>query len=122
MLGWEIIVTRQDNTASKAGINEGTLLATWMAGLGGTKWLDHLVANGQATDLGGDGYPLRWLVSAGVLRSVLAKGLPKATNPMVIGDDYVMPRGWTQVKVFKQELLASLEPDEVLKVEAWDQS
>lgn len=41
MLGWEILILRQDDEDSRVP------LARWRAGLGGTKWIDDLVAPGR---------------------------------------------------------------------------
>lgn len=122
MLGWEILVTRQDQTASDAKVGDGTLLARWVVGLGGIDWLDELVSADQATDLGGSGYPARWLVCAGMLRSIFRKGIAKSTDPLVIGDDYAMPSGWSQFETLEQQQLDLLDPTEALMVEAWDLS
>jgi hypothetical protein len=116
MLGWEFFVTSQ----SHAG--EPPSLASWRAGLGGTEWLDDLVSKGLATDLGGDGYPNRYSVPAGVLVAVLTNGIPKHGGPLVLGDDYVLPSGWTADARIDIARMRSIDPCEVLVVEAWDQS
>lgn len=114
MLGWEILVTPKSD--------DKRLLASWKVGLGGTAWLDELAKKGLAKDLGGDGYPIRYEVSAGTLTSVLERGVPKHGGPTVIGDDYVHPGDWTGDVRIDLVSLRSLDPQELLDVEAWDQS
>ena len=90
--------------------------------MNGTDWLNDLVAKGVVTDLGGDGYPIRYEVSAGAIMAVLALGLPKHSGPPVIGDDYFLPRGWTGDAKMDFARLRAIDPGEILVVEAWDQS
>jgi hypothetical protein len=121
MLGWEFFIRRQDDEAHRATRSTPTL-ARWQAGIGGTQWLDDLVSKGVAADLGGNGYPNRYTLPVGVVVSVLAGGLPRHSGPLVIGDDYVLPGGWTGNAQFDIAQLKSLDPNEILLVEAWDQS
>ena len=122
MLGWEIFVMRQDNPAPDGGQGDGTLVAAWLTGMSGTKWLDALAAANRATDLGGNGYPCRWLVPAGEVQNALVNGAPAGGGPITIGDDYVIEGTWAKVKVLRRELLNAMPLDEVLVVEGWDQS
>ena len=92
-----------------------------MAGPGGTKWLDDLAARGIATALGGNGYPLRYTVPASALVAVLKHGPPEHSGPLVLGDDYVVPAGWTGKVQIDMASSDSLDPSEILLVEAWDQ-
>jgi hypothetical protein len=124
MLGWEFYVIRQadvdhhDREAEASRLS----LATWRAGLGGTRWLNDLVTRGVAFDRGGTGYPHRYEVRAGVLLAAISHGIPKHTGPLVIGDDYVTPPGWMDDVRIDADTLRALDPHEVLVVEAWDQS
>ncbi len=122
MLGWEFFVIRQSNSALAEGMREGSLLASWRAGLGGTQWLYDLVESGVATDLGGNGYPCRYEVPAHALVAALAQGPPKHTGPPIFGSDYALPGGWTGQAKIDLARLRSLDPNEILLVEAWDQS
>lgn len=122
MLGWEFFVMREADASSRKPGNPDISLARWMAGLGGNQWLDDLIAQGKATDLDGNGYPNSYLVSAGVLADFLGKGLPNHKGPLVIGDDYVMPGGWRGDGFIDIGRMRGLDPDEMLVVEAWDQS
>lgn len=120
MLGWEVFVYRQIRTPQ--GEPGKILLARWMTGLNGLDWLEDLVKTNRAVDLGGDGYPCRYSIAAGVLSPVLSRGLPAHDGPPVIGDDYALPAGWNGDLKADHAALASRPSEEQLLVEAWDQS
>jgi hypothetical protein len=64
MLGWNLSVYRQaDNRTSPATKESATnaRLAVWQTGVGGLTWLDELVKEGKAINLGGNGYPDRYI-------------------------------------------------------------
>lgn len=116
MLGWEILVLRKADTAPK------DLVAHWETGMGGVRWLDQLAKDGHASDLGGNGYPCKYTVTAGVLLPILTRGLPTNSSPLVIGDDYVLPKNWSEEITWIREVALACEPSELLTIEAWDQS
>lgn len=118
MLGWEIFVRRQPQTGQKDGVS----IAVWATSLGGLDWIDALVAEGKATNVDGIGDADRWTISVLELRRALRNGLPDAKSPPVIGDDYMLPADWSKFRKFDHDLLDTLNADEVLVVEAWDQS
>lgn len=120
MLGWEFFVSRQVEASQDA--TKKPSLASWQTGLGGTQWLDDLVAGGVGSDLGGNGYPNRYTIPTGALLAIIGNGIPKHTGPLVIGDDYVTPPGWTGPVRIDIAGLRALDPREMLLVEAWDQS
>jgi len=122
MLGWEFFVTLQRNQDALQAAPEEPTLARWLAGLGGTRWIDSLVASGLAKDLGGNGYPDSYLLSAGILTAALTQGIPWHDGPTVLGDDYFYEGGWSGNMRINIERLRSLDPSEQLLVEAWDQS
>lgn len=113
MLGWEVFVTRQ---------GDGALVARWKTSLFGLKWLRELVAQHKAVDLGGNGYPNRFSIAAGVLLPILGAELPPNQSPVVFGDDYAIPPGWSGDVALNAEVAAACDPHEQLMVEAWDQS
>ena len=115
MLGWEVFVFR-DSSAKREDI-----IVRWMTSIFGLDWLDELVKDGRATDLGGDGYPNRYEISAGALLLILSKGLPANSSPLVIGDDYVLPEGWSGDITWCQDP-ATCEHSDTLFLEVWDQS
>ena len=122
MLGWEFFVRKQSYAGADGHAAEGAPLASWKASLGGTQWIDDLVTNSKAADLGGDGYPNRYTVAAGTMLAVLRQGLPRHDGPLVLGDDYVLHQGWTGDASIDIERLQLIDPSEILLVEAWDQS
>ena len=122
MLGWEFFITKQSVLSPGRADDAAPTLATWTAGLDGTDWLEDLIAKRMATDLGGNGYPARYAVKAGVLAELLEHGVPKHGGPLVLGDDYVQPSGWTANAKIKIKKIRAIDPDEQLIVEAWDQS
>lgn len=114
MLGWDVLVFREVVGSPKA-------IARWETGVFGLDWLDDLVKADKAIDLGGNGYPNRYSVTAGILLPLLAEGLPSNRSPLVIGDDYSRPPGWNGHLEMDPAALAC-SGDERLVVEAWDQS
>ena len=120
MLGWEVFVFRQGEEAlSHPGRKP---LASWQTGFRGLAWLDFLVEQQRAVDLGGNGYPMRFSIAAKVLFPLLASGPPANDSPPVLGDDYFLPEGWNSAMKLDLRRVAEIPPDEQLIVEAWDQS
>ena len=57
--------------------NDNEALATWSSGgFDGLYWIDNLVSEAKAEDLGGDGYPLYYKVQAQFVLQALAAILP----------------------------------------------
>jgi len=105
MLGWWLSVRRG------SGDEPGHTLATWEASLGGLKWLDDLVATGKAQKLRGDGYPSRYEArAADVLPLVF-----EVTSKIDFTYKFFKPN-------FRQERIAACSPDEIITIDAWDQS
>jgi hypothetical protein len=113
VLGWEVFVTRQGSDAT---------VATWKTSVFGLKWLDQLVEERRAVDLDDNGYPNRYSIAARVLLPIITGTLPANASPLVIGEDYVMPAGWSGVAELNAQNVAACQPDEQLLVEVWDQS
>ncbi len=120
MLGWGISVFRKSDEDSHDIKN--LTLARWETGAFGLGWLDELVKENKAVDLGGNGYPLRYSITAGVLFPILKAGLPKHGTPPVIGDDYMLPKGWNGNLLLNEKKFLTCPSDEILIVEAWDLS
>jgi hypothetical protein len=125
MLGWHISVYRQtDEGASPAVFDstEGPRLAVWQTGLGGLEWLEDLVKAGNAVDLGGTGYPLRYTATARYLVPRLLDGPPEAHETWVlrVGESAVGARAGRTV--IDHDVVTACRPDEWLIVEAWDES
>ena len=120
MLGWHVyVVTKKDS--DNLG-NEAPAVASWGTGLYGLRWIDELVKQGKAVDLGGNGYPCRYMIAADVLFPILRSDLPDHDTPPVVGDDYALPAGWTGELKLNNERMSSCAEDEPLVIEAWDQS
>jgi hypothetical protein len=118
MLGWQVYVYRDYEKGREGRV----LVALWETGLYGLKWIDDLVKAGQVADLGGDGYPNRYQIGAGVFLKAISGGLPANNSPMTFGEDYVLPRGWNGELKLNAEALSACGSDETLVAEAWDQS
>ena len=115
MLGWDISVCRQSDggvSPATADSPEGTRLASWQAGLTGLDWLNELVKEGKAIDLGGNGYPCRYTATAEYLFPRIVDMPPGAKSDW---------EGWKVVWASEPEV-ALCRLDEWLIVEAWDQS
>ena len=119
MLGWDVMVLRPELRST--GKPE-CLLARWTTGVFGLEWLDDLVKEGRAIDLGGNGYPNRYSVTLDAVLPILRRGLPANDSPVVIGDDYVLPQGWNGKLEMNAAELVDCSNDESLVIEAWDQS
>ena len=83
MLGWDIFVTGVDTAGKKVTI------ASWSASLFGCLWLEDLVKQGVAKDLGGNGYPNRYQLPLSVLLEKIIPVPPDGDTPLVIRDDYL---------------------------------
>lgn len=116
MLGWYVLIRREGADSA-----QDPPVARWETSVFGLDWLNDLVKADKAVDLGGNGYPNRYSVAAGVLLPILTKGLPANRSPLVVGDDYVLPPGWNGQLTIDPGALA-YSADERLIIEAWDQS
>jgi hypothetical protein len=114
MLGWDIKVIR--NAGPKP-----VCIARFSAGVFNLSWLDELVREGRAADLGGDGYPLRYSAAAGVLLPLLRRALPPDRTPPVIGEDGLQPAFGNRVDLREADV-SGIPAGEILMVEAWDLS
>jgi hypothetical protein len=115
MLGWWIVIRRRD-----AG--ELEFVAKWEASIGGTDWLDKLVADGRAVQLTFDGYPNRFEAMADEVIPLIRNGPPDHEGPLIIGDDYVSIGGWARKFRFYDGEAQKCKPNEQLQIDAWDQS
>ena len=122
MLGYEIEIYKftdgMDITSNK--IDKPILARCSAGGFGGLDWIDNLVSEAKAEDLGGNGYPLYYKAKAQFILEALALDVPKNKDQTIIGDDYVMPSDWrSDIDTSK---IAKCDPDQQLIVEAWDLS
>lgn len=122
MLGFDIEIYKftdgMDITSLKI---DKPILARWSSGgFRGLDWIENLVSEAKAEDLGGNGYPLYYKAKAQFILEALALDVPKNTGQTIIGDDYVMPSDWrSEIDTSK---IAKCDPDQQLIVEAWDLS
>ena len=122
MLGYEIEIYKftdgMDITSLKI---DKPILARWSSGgFRGLDWIENLVSEAKAEDLGGNGYPLYYKAKAQFILEALALDAPKNKGQTIIGDDYVMPSDWrSEIDTSK---IAKCDPDQQLIVEAWDLS
>ena len=122
MLGFDIEIYEftdgMDITSNKI---DKPILARWSSGgFSGLDWIDNLVSEAKAEDLGGNGYPLYYKAKAQFILEALALDVPKNKGQTIIGDDYVMPSDWrSEIDTSK---IAKCDPDQQLIVEAWDLS
>ena len=75
MLGFEVMIWRDGKERLPEPWKH--CVARWETGVGGLRWLDERGEAGGVLDLGGDGYPLRYRIRAGVFAKVPARGVPR---------------------------------------------
>ena len=125
MLGWHISVYRQPDggrlpaTATSA---HRARLAVWQTDVGGRRWLDALVTAGKAVDLGGNGYPCRYTLTAEYLVPRIVDTPPGARGSWGCDEGDVLTARWDGKTVIDRAAALSCRPDEWLLVEAWDES
>jgi len=125
MLGWHISIYRQsDGGESPAtfGSQQGARLAVWQTGLGGLDWLQELVKEGKAIDLGGNGYPSQYTAPARELLPHISVHPPGAREHWLSEPGDVLTAKWAGKTVIDTTAVAQCRPDEWLIVEAWDES
>ena len=110
MLGYDIYVTGLNLEGKKVSI------ASWSTGWNGCQWLDDMVKEGLANDLGGNGYPSSYELALSVLLTKIVPTPPSEEGAPVIGDDYVSISGNSSFKLNTDEI------KDIVRVEAWDQS
>jgi len=122
MIGWFIAVYQQTPAERLASHDRSALLASWEAGVGGLAWLDKLVADGKAERLSRNGYPSRYTARAGDLLPLIVSGPLTHLGPLIIGFPYRRQRGRIgQLKV-EQPKFDACPPEQILTIDAWDQS
>jgi hypothetical protein len=122
MLGWQITIHRQIPGESQNHLTKESLLATWTTSIGGLDWIDALVKEGKAVDLGGTGYPCWYKATAKNILPIILAGPPRHKGPLVAGDGYILPAGWNGKATIDHSKIGQCLPDEQLIIEAWDQS
>lgn len=125
MLGWHINIYKQVGDGSlpaTSGTSAGRLLSDCHAGISGLDWISELVRTGHAIDLGGNGYPFRYTVRMGALRTLLSDGAPE--NPEATASETAeeFPRPKQGRVALDLRSIAECHRDEWLIIEAWDES
>ena len=115
MLGWQVFVINESDVDKKSMIS-------WSTGFDGLAWLDELVKQGLAQDLGGSGYPNKYSGKASIILPKIVPSLPSYEGKLVIGDDYVLEVGKNWEIKINQSKIDACEPDQQLTIEVWDMS
>ena len=125
MLGFHISVYRQtDGGAAPATFEtpEGQRLAVWQTGLFGLDWLDELVGEGKAINLGVQGLAGRYTATSEHLLPRIIAGPPLAKAIWGAGGSDILLDNWDGRTVIDHAAAAACRPDEWLLVQAWDES
>lgn len=126
MLGWHIslyrLATPQAGPAT-FDAERGERLAVWQTGLDGLDWIDRLVADGVAVNLGGNGYPYRFTARVRDLGGPVRNGPPEARQTWSSGPgDIIDFSKWPGRTTIDEKALAKCPSSEWVLVEAWDES
>jgi hypothetical protein len=125
MLGWNISVYRQTNEGNSPATEDslmGTRVAIWQTGLDGLDWIQALVKDAKAIDLGGTGYPWRFTAKSEHLIPRITAGPPKANRIWVHEVHDVLGEGWEGKTVIDHDAARACRPEEWMLIEAWDES
>lgn len=112
MCGWWITIyayAKPPKDGRLMDVNHRASLASWKSGVNGLVWLNRLKRAGKARQLLSNGYPNLYTAKA-------AKVLPLLTS------GGIHPPGWMGKVETSPDRIAACEPDQVLTIEAWDQS
>jgi hypothetical protein len=121
MLGWNVTIYQHITNSTTNNITSKNI-AQWETSVFGLSWLDELVKKEKAECLSEYDYPRQYSITAGVLLSAIKSGLPSNQSPLVIGEDYITPKGWSGELEIDLKKLADLPSDETLYIKAWDLS
>ncbi|MCX4545920.1 hypothetical protein [Streptomyces sp. NBC_01565] len=104
--------TPEQRDRSTVDDRKAMILASWDVGLFGLDWLTALVQDGKARQLSGDGYPNRYTARAADVLPLLAHGVPPNADPHFDPGRMIL----------HQDRVAACPADQVLTIDAWDQS
>ena len=125
MLGWHISIYQQADKETSPATSmspKGKRLAVWQTGLGGLDWIDELVKEGKAIDLGGNGYPSRYTAMTAHLIPNIVNGPPLAKKTWSSDEGDILTEKWEGKTVIDQTEVANCLLDEWLLVEVFDES
>lgn len=114
MAGWSFTVVRQPVENYSRRLDRNAVLASWIVGTGGIRWIGQLVDRGEAVCVRSDGYPNLYTAPARLIVAALAGAEPPWDETFPLS----RPHGIS----IKRDALAVCPPDEMLTVAAWDQS
>lgn len=125
MLGWWIVVSKQSPSEwdqADQDSRRAARLAQWEAGIDGIDWLTKLVELGRAEQVARSGYPNRYTALARDVLPLLDDKPPAPGGTQIIGDDYATTSRWRGNMERNDSLIGSCSPDQLLTIDAWDQS
>lgn len=125
MIGWWIVVSTQtpeERDRADQDTRRAAILAQWEAGAEGIRWVERLTEAGRATKLAGGGYPNRYTARAADVLPLFGMAPPPPQSPLIVGDDYAMPANWRGKIDMHADRCAACAPDQLLTIDAWDQS
>lgn len=112
MLGWWITIYAYPKPPKDSffmDVNNRVFLASWKSGANGLVWLDRLKRAGKARQLIQSSHPNRYVAKAADVLPLLANG-------------GINPPGWIGKVETVPERIVACAADQVLTIEAWDQS
>lgn len=114
-MSWSITVVRQPPEEYGSRLTREAVLAYWKVGIRGIRWIEELVARGEAEWVKhGSGLPDLYTAKAVVIVPLLAGDEPPSGEVVSI----FKPRD----VIIKHDALARCAPDETLTIAVWDQS
>ena len=131
MIGWWIVVSTQspeERDRSDQETRRAALLAQWETSADGIRWLEVLTEKGKAERLSGGSYPNRYTATASdVLPLIEGGGIQPPKDGMWIfgideGEEYAQPPGWMGKLELHPGRIAACPVEQVLTIDAWDQS
>ena len=125
MLGWHISVYQSTGVQFQADNTEQverTRIAVWQTGLGGLDWIEEILQSGNGRQFGASGYPNRYLIQARHVVPTLLSGPPHARIVWLCEPGDVLNDKWVGRTMIDEVAARQCPADEVLLVEAWDES
>jgi hypothetical protein len=125
MLGWHISIYRQEGNRTAPATSrspKGKRLAVWQTELDGLDWIDELVKEVKAIDLGGNGYPSHYTAIAEHLIPHIIHGPPLAKKIWSFDEGDILLEKWEGRTVIDQAEITRCLPDEWLVVQVFDES
>ena len=131
MIGWWIVVSTQspeERDRADKEARRAAILAQWETGADGIRLIEYLTETGKAAKLAGGGYPNRYTARAGdVLPLIEGGGIKSSKDGIWIfgideGEEYAQPPGWMGKVEVRADRVAVCPADQVLTIDAWDQS